>query len=85
VDRDLAAVQGEKVVERVEQPDCERISLFGGCGGQEDRKLVAAEPGREGARVTTALESRGDGDKKIVAGTVTEAVVDRLEVVQVEE
>ena len=51
---------------------------------EQDRELVAAQPrGRVGRR--RSEEPFGDVAEELVAGGVAEAVVDRLEVVQVEE
>ena len=53
---------------------------------EQDRELVAAQPGgqcRSGAGAD--CEPLGDRDQQRVAGGVAEAVVDRLEVVEVEE
>ena len=57
------------------------------CGAtrQQQRKLVAAEPGHEVAGSDLILQGRGHLAQHAVAGGVAEAVVDLLEVVQVDE
>ena len=52
---------------------------------QQDRELVAAEAGRGVAGADARVEPLGDLDEHLVAGSVAEAVVDGLEVVEVEE
>ena len=52
---------------------------------QQERKLVAAEAGRRVRRPQALLQAERDLDEQLVAGRVAEAVVDRLEVVEVEE
>ncbi len=51
----------------------------------EHRELVAAEAGDGVARPQGLLDTRGDGGEQLVAGRVPEAVVDELELVEVEE
>ena len=66
---------------------------FGGVRGllealhvlQEDRELIPAEAGRRVACANARFESLGHVEQHLVAGGVAEAVVDRLEVVEVEE
>ncbi len=52
---------------------------------QQERELIAAESrdGVLGPRATR--EAPGDGDQELIAGRVTEAVVDDAEVVEIEE
>ena len=52
---------------------------------QEDGELVAAEPGGHVAGAQHRPEAIADGHQQRIAGSVTEAVVDELEVVQVDE
>ena len=52
---------------------------------QEDAELIAAETGGDVARPQARSEALGDDDEQLVAGGVAEAVVDGLEVVEVEE
>ncbi len=51
---------------------------------EQDRELVAAEPGGGVARAELVLEPLRRRDQQLVARGVTEAVVDRLEAVEVE-
>ena len=51
----------------------------------EHRELVAAEAGDGVARPQGLLDARGDSGEQLVAGRVPEAVVDELELVEVEE
>ena len=51
----------------------------------QDHELVAAHAGHDVALVDGAAQALGDLDQEPVAGLVTEAVVDDLEIVEVEE
>ena len=51
----------------------------------EHGELVAAEAGDGVARAQGLLDPGGDGREQLVAGGMTEAVVDELELVEVEE
>ena len=51
----------------------------------QDPELVAAEAGDDVAGAQVGAQPRGDGAQQGVAGVVAEAVVDELEVVEVEE
>ena len=62
----------------------DRLALVGDLG-DEHGELVAAEPGRQVARPQAAPEPLGHHPQDLVAGGVAEAVVDRLEVVQVQQ
>ena len=53
--------------------------------GAQDRELVAAEAGHRVGRAQDAAEPVPDGHQQLVARIVAEAVVDHLEVVEVEE
>ncbi|MEZ5182317.1 MAG: hypothetical protein R2702_10650 [Acidimicrobiales bacterium] len=83
---DLATVEGEGHVERLEDP--------GGHVGrvlaalhllEEDAELVAAEPSHGVAGADAAAQAGGHGREEAVAGRVAERVVHRLEVVEVDE
>ena len=50
-----------------------------------DRELVAAQAGDHVLGPQARAQARGDRDQQLVAGGVAEAVVDRLEVVEVDE
>ncbi len=51
---------------------------------EQDRELVAAEAGERVGRRVMASQPSGDGEQDGVAGLVAEAVVDRLEAVEVD-
>jgi hypothetical protein len=53
--------------------------------GAQDGELVAAEPGDDVAGPGRLAQPRGDLQQQAVAGLVAEAVVDQLEVVEVQE
>ncbi len=53
--------------------------------GEEQRELVAAEAGHHVGVAHRAAQDAADGDQQLVAGVVAEAVVDLLEVVEVEQ
>ena len=53
--------------------------------GEQDAELVTAQACRDIGRPDAASDPVGDGRQEIVAGRVTEAIVDGLEVVEVEE
>ena len=85
-DRDLLAPDRERHLQRVDHPfrDCQgalELHLV----RQEDRELVAAEPGRQVVGSHAAADPVGHGRQQPVAGRVAEGVVDDLEVVEVEE
>jgi hypothetical protein len=52
---------------------------------EEQRELVAAEPGYHVAAADALLEPAGDRDEQLVAGVMADAVVHHLEVVEVDE
>ena len=52
---------------------------------EQDGELVPAEAGDRVLVPDAGLEPAGHGDQQVVAGGVAELVVDRLEVVQVDE
>ena len=66
------------------RPGGDRRARLVGADAQHD-ELVAAHPGHDVALVDGAAQALGDLDQQPVAGLVTEAVVDDLEVVEVEE
>jgi hypothetical protein len=61
-----------------------RLVLVGDLGDQHG-ELVAAQPGRHVARLQAAAQPLGHHPQDLVAGGVAEAVVDGLEVVQVQQ
>ena len=83
---DLLTGQIERLVERVEQVlrdpiDDELVDDV----LDEDRELVATEPGDRVARPQAGREALRDRDQQLVAEAVTEPVVDDLELVEVDE
>ena len=86
LDDDLLLIQAERHLEQLDDPlgDLRRLLRPGGVL-EQDRELVAAEPGGGVADTDARRQSLGDLEQHAVAGGVTEAVVDRLEVVEVEE
>mgnify|MGYP003694443505 CR=1 FL=1 len=53
--------------------------------GQDDPELVAAQPRQDVGLADPAAQRRGDGLEQVVAGFVAELVVDRFEVIQIEQ
>ena len=64
--------------------DRDRLVLVGEAVDQ-DAELVAAEAGDDVAGAQVGAQPRRDRPQQLVAGVVAEAVVDQLEVVEVEE
>src|SRR4029077_20050010 len=52
---------------------------------QQDAELVPADPGDGVARPTLELQTLRGGDQQLVARVVPQAVVDRLEAIQVQQ
>ena len=82
----LALAQDERAGQRLGDPlgDADRVTLIHHVLGQ-DRELVAAEAGHRVAGAHGLLQPRGDCGEKLVAGRVSQRVVDELELVEVEE
>jgi hypothetical protein len=86
LDRDPPAVEAERLVQGVERPAGHGRGRLGvGHPLQQHGELVAAEAGGGVGRAQAPLEPAGGGHQELVAGGVAEAVVDVLEVVQVDE
>src|SRR5436305_14241567 len=85
-DEVLAAAEDERLGERagqaLRQPG--RVHLAGDVLEQH-RKLIPTEPRHRVPRPQSTLKPRRDGGQQHVAGGVAEAVVDQLELVEVEE
>src|SRR5579862_4110051 len=81
----LAPVEHERLADRVEEPSRERLERRLIRDGREDRELVAADARDEVAVAKARADPLRELDQHTVAGAVAEAVVDRLEVVEVEE
>ena len=85
-DRDRAVAQLQRVGERVEDALRDASGLVGRVEiVDEDRELVAAEPGDRVEVAEVRVESVGDRDQERVAGEVTEAVVHVLEPVEIDD
>ena len=83
---DLPAVEREGHVERLQDPTGHVRGVLGPFHLlEQDAELVAAESGHGVARPHAAAESSGHRCEQPVAGRVAEAVVDGLEVVEVDE
>ena len=85
-DEDLLALEVERLLQHlhdpvgdVRGPDALPAVL------EQDRELVAAQPGRRVGRAERLLQPLADLGRQPVAGRVAEGVVDRLEVVEVHE
>ena len=82
----LAALDDEPFAQRLEHPRCNPLGLA--CVGdavQQHRELVAAESRGRVARAHERVDPRGDALQQSIAGAVSETVVDRLEVVEIDE
>ena len=86
VDEDLLARDEERRLERVDEA-LRGLARGGRCREalEQDRELVAAEPGRGVGAAEHRLQPGRDVDEQPVADGVAEAVVDGLERVEVEE
>ena len=85
-DRDLLALDRERHLQRVDHPLRHREgALELDLVRQQDRELVAAQPGRQVVGPDAAPDPVRHGRQEPVAGRVAERVVDDLEVVEVEE
>ena len=69
---------------RFEHRGGDAVGLLGRGLGEQDRELVAAEPGEHVGLAQAAAQQLRDAHDQLVAGRVAERVVDRLEVVEVE-
>ena len=82
---DVAAVDGDWLVERLEEPGRRRSGGLLGRLVDEDRELVAAQSGHGVAGPYAGQQPLGGGQQEQVARCVAERVVDGLEAVEVEE
>ena len=78
-------MEHERRPQRFDEPCGDLLRLVVGVALEQDPELVAAETRRDVARANACADTLGSGDEQIVAGAVAEPVVDRLEVVEVEE
>ena len=83
--KDLRALDDDRLVETLEQPARNDLGLRGVDPFEKDGELVAPEPCNR-VRVPHGLpQAAGDTDEELVPGGVSQAVVDGLEVVDVDE
>ena len=81
----LLAIE-ERPLQRADQGEAELLQLLAAHRlGNDDRELVAAEPARGHLVGNHRLEAARDLLQQMVAGDVAEAVVDRLEPVEVDQ
>src|SRR5579864_3358649 len=86
LDEDLLAVEVERLVQELDDPLSHVCSiLWPGGLLEQDRELVATEAGRRVGGTNARGQPLGHLQKNLVPGRMSEAVVDRLEIVQVEE
>ena len=69
----------------VQQPLGDLDRILGMRHVEQDRELVAAEPGREVGVPDIACDPFGDPDQHRIAGAMTVIIVDRLELIQVDQ
>jgi hypothetical protein len=84
-DAQLDAVDRQRRLDRDGDGVGERARLRGRADRGDDDELVAAGPPDEGAAAGHGADPAADGAQHLVADRVAEAVVDRLEVVEVDE
>src|SRR5207247_8788650 len=85
VDEQLLAALEERALEGREETLGDLEGAAARARLDQHRELIATHPGNRVADADRVPEPIGHGDEDLVALTVTEAVVDRLEVVEVEE
>ena len=82
---DLAAADRERRAQRLLDAEGDHVGLLLlDEAVQQDRELVAAQPGQRVALPQAAFEAAGDRDQQLVADEVAEAVVDHLEPIEIE-
>jgi hypothetical protein len=81
----LASVQEERHLHRFDHSHRDVLRHLFAARVEEDPELVASETRCEIAGPDTCAHALGDGDEELVAGAVPECVVDRLEVVEIDE
>ena len=85
MDRDVTPIDHERLLDRAHQAVGDELRLLHLGVPEEDGELVAAEPGGKVDRPDAGLDPPGDRDQQLVSDVVAQAVVDGLEVVEVEE
>ncbi len=83
-DRNLLALQEERRAQRIRDPLGELGGAFGIAPANEHRELVSAESRSLMRAPEDPPQALGQGHEQLIPGGVTEAVVHRLEVVDVE-
>ncbi len=84
-DHELAPGDPDRLLECEEQPLRDADGMGFVRSVEQQRELVAAEPGQGVARAARLREALGNGLEQLVARVVAEAVVDLLEAVEVDE
>ena len=80
------ALRGNRgILEGLQDLPGDRLRLVGVGVREQDGELVAAQPGEDVGLPQPLPEQLGDPDEELVPGEMAEAVVDLLELVQVEE
>jgi hypothetical protein len=82
--QDLTAVHHDWVADPCKDPAGHGLGLGLVGGREDDRELVATDPGRGVGRSKAGPQPVGHLDQNVVAGGVAQVVVDLLEAVQVE-
>ena len=85
VDVDPDAADLERLLQRRAQPQTGRARRRLVARAQDDRELVAAEPGERVLRTQQRAQTRADLAQHLVARVVAERVVELLEAVEVDE
>src|SRR5258708_24866278 len=82
---DFAAGDRKRVAQRLLNPERHRVGLLGIADRiQQDRELVAAQPGERVFFTQTRFQPPRNGGQQLIADQVAEAVVDDLEAVEIE-
>ena len=85
MNRDLLAFDPERLAERFHQPGCDMLDLPRVRAIRENRELVATETCGDVGGPDTRLEAVRERNEKRVTDRVAVPIVDRLEVVEIEE
>jgi hypothetical protein len=81
----VVSVHHARLADGVHEPVGELRGLPGPCLHRDDRKLVAAVTADDVLAAQHTREPAGDALEQLVAGAVSEIVVDRLEAIEVEQ
>ena len=85
VDEQPRALDGEGLGDPIEDPDGDLTAFFAGSERDQEGELVAPQPHEQVIVLRAGAEAPCDLSEQLVARGMTEAVVDLLEVVQVDE